>query len=58
VICSGVRSRDFAANLGGTGLNTNSRGKGLFADNPIWQDEANQAAAPMVSLLDEQCQNR
>jgi D-amino-acid dehydrogenase len=50
VICSGVRSRDFAADLGDR-LNVYPvKGYSLTIN---LEDEANQAAAPMVSLLDD-----
>jgi len=50
VICSGVRSRDFAANLGDRLNIYPVKGYSLTIN---LEDEANQAAAPMVSLLDD-----
>lgn len=50
VICSGVRSRDFAAHLGDRLNIYPVKGYSLTIN---LEDEANQAAAPMVSLLDD-----
>ena len=50
VICSGVRSRDFAAHLGDRLNIYPVKGYSLTIN---LEDAANQAAAPMVSLLDD-----
>ena len=50
VICSGVRSRDFAAHLGDRLNIYPVKGYSLTIN---LEDEANQAATPMVSLLDD-----